>query len=128
MTNKEIERLKELDIKASKCEPLTSEEIEERNELEFKRNKQNVYMRLSGYDKYYYAHQCWDFTQHILKGGFNQYTSKDIKSISIVNCTHYGASIKARLSSGGETNFKTFNDKKEMLGFIVGYNEATKEG
>ena len=53
---------------------------------------------------------------------------QSIKSISIVNCTHYGASIKARLSSGGETNFKTFNDKKEMLGFIVGYNEATKEG
>ena len=66
MTNKEIERLKELDAKASNCEPLTSEEIQERNELEFKRNKQNVYMRLSGYDKYYYAHQCWDFTQHIL--------------------------------------------------------------
>ena len=66
MTNKEIERLKELEIKASKCEPLTSEEIQERNEVEFKRNKQNVYMRLSGYDKYYYGHQCWDYTQHIL--------------------------------------------------------------
>ena len=128
MTNKEIERLKELDAKASNYEPLTSEEIQERNELEFKRNKQNVYMRLSGYDKYYYAHQCWDFTQHILKGGFNQYTSKDIESISINNNQYYGASIKARLLSGGETNFKTFNDKKEMLGFIVGYNEATKEG
>jgi hypothetical protein len=128
MTNKEIERLKELDAKASKCEHFTSEEIQERNDLEFKRNKQNVYMRLSGYDKYYYAHQCWDFTQHILKGGFNQYTSKDIVSVSINNNQYYGASIKARLLSGGETNFKTFNDKKELLGFIVGYNEAKREG
>ena len=41
MTQREIERLKELDIKASNCEPLTSEEIQERNELEFKRNKEN---------------------------------------------------------------------------------------
>ena len=127
MTKREIERLKELDIKASNCEPLTSEEIQERNELEFKRNKENVYMRLSGYDKYYYASQCYKFTNHILKGGFNQYKAKDIESISIVNSTYYGASIKARLSSGGETNLKTYNDKKEMLGFIVGYNEA-KQG
>ena len=42
MTNKEIERLKELDIKASKCEHFTSEELQERNELEFKRNKQTL--------------------------------------------------------------------------------------
>ena len=33
MIQKEIERLKELYIKASNCEPLTSEEIQERNEL-----------------------------------------------------------------------------------------------
>ena len=127
MKQREIERLKELDIKDSNCEPLTSEEIQERNELEFKRNKENVYMRLSGYDKYYYAHQCYKFTNHLLKCGFNQYKAKDIESISIVNCTHYGASIKARLSSGGETNLKTYNDKKEMLGFIVGYNQAKRE-
>ena len=92
---REIKRIKELNEKAFNCEPLTSEEIQERNELEFKRNKQNVYMRLSGYDKYYYAHQCWDFTQHILKGGFNQYTSKDIESVSINNTQYYGASINS---------------------------------
>ena len=48
--------------------------------------------------------------------------AKDIESVAIVNCTHYGASINARLSSGGETHIKTFNDKKEMLGFICGFN------
>ena len=112
MTKRDIKRLKELDIKASNCEHFTSEEIQERNNLEFKRNKQNINMRLSGYDKYYYANQCY----------------KDIESVSINNNQYYGASIKASLLSGGETDFKTFNDKKEMLGFIVGYNEAKKEG
>ena len=127
MNNKEIKRLEILETKASNCEHMTSEEVRERNELLFKRNKQNIYMRLSGYDKYYYAFQCWDFTQHIMKNGFQQYKAKDIKSISIVNCQYYGASIKARLVSGGETNLKTFNDKKEMLGFIVGFNTCSQE-
>jgi len=127
MNNKETKRLEILETKASNCEHMTSEEVRERNELLFKRNKQNIYMRLSGYDKYYYAFQCWDFTQHIMTNGFQQYKAKDIKSISIVNCQYYGASIKARLVSGGETNLKTFNDKKEMLGFIVGFNTCSKE-
>ena len=127
MNNKEIKRLEILETKASNCEHMTSEEVRERNELLLKRNKQNIYMRLSGYDKYYYAFQCWDFTQHIMTNGFQQYKAKDIKSISIVNCQYYGASIKARLVSGGETNLKTFNDKKEMLGFIVGFNTCSKE-
>lgn len=127
MNNKETKRLEILETKASNCEHMTSEEVRERNELLFKRNKQNIYMRLSGYDKYYYAFQCWDFTQHIMTNGFQQYKAKDIKSISIVNCQYYGASIKARLVSGGETNLKTFNDKKEMLGFIVGFNTCSRE-
>ena len=127
MNNKEIKRLEILETKARNCEHMTSEEVKERNELLFKRNKQNIYMRLSGYDKYYYAFQCWDFTKHIMRNGFQQYKAKDIKSISIVNCQYYGASIKARLVSGGETNLKTFNDKKEMLGFIVGFNTCSKE-
>lgn len=124
MTKKEIARLNDLENRASNCEPLTSEEIQERNELEFKRNKENVNMRLTGYDKYYYAYQCRTFTQYVLKSGFNQYLADNIKSISINYCSHYGASIKARLSSGGETNLKTYNDKKDLLCFIEGFNEA----
>lgn len=127
MNKKEAKRLEALETKASNCEHLTSEEIRERNELQFKRNKQNIFMRLSGYDKYYYAFQCWDFTQYIMTNGFQQYKAKDIKSISIINCQYYGASIKARLVSGGETNLKTFNDKKEMLGFIVGFNTCSMD-
>ena len=122
MTNKEIENLKKLELKISNSENLTRWELELLNELQFKRNKQNVHMRLTGNNKYYYADQCNKFTNYILKHGFYNHKAKDIKSVSIVNCTHYGASIKARLSSGGETHIKTFNDKNEMLGFICGFN------
>ncbi len=97
-------------------------EIQTRNELEFKRNKKNVHVRLTGNNKYYYADQCQIFINYILENGFNQYKSEQITNISIINCTHYGASIKATLSSGGETHIKRFNNKHEMLGFICGFN------
>ena len=42
MNKKQINRLKELDLKAESCKPSTTEEINERNELEFLRNKQNI--------------------------------------------------------------------------------------
>ncbi len=122
MTNKEIENLKKLELKTSNCEHLTRWELELLNELQFKRNKQNVHMRITGNNKYYYADQCNQFTNYILKHGFYNHKPEDIKSVSIVNSTHYGASINARLSSGGETHIKTFNDKNEMLGFICGFN------
>jgi hypothetical protein len=127
VNTKETKKLKELQSKAAACERLTSEEIQLRNELLFKRNKQNVNMRLTGYDKYYYAYQCWDYTKYIRANGFNRYKPEDIESISINNSSYYGASIKARLTSSGETNIKTFNDKQELLGFIVGYNQAIGE-
>ena len=120
-------KLKELQSKAAACERLTSEEIQLRSELLFKRNKQNINMRLTGYDKYYYAHQCWDYTKHIKANGFNRYKPEDIGNISINNSSYYGANITARLTSGGETHIKAFNDKKELLGFIVGYNQAIGE-
>jgi len=92
------------------------------NERRFKENMKNVHMRLTGNNKYYYADQCQKFTNYILKHGFCNHKSENIKSVSIVNCKYYGASINARLSSGGETHIKTFNDKNEMLGFICGFN------
>jgi len=127
MNRKEKEKLSELQSKAASCEHLTSEEIHLRSELLFKRNKQNINMRLTGYDKYYYAHQCWDYIKHIRANGFNRYKPEDIENISINNSSYYGANITARLSSGGETHIKAFNDKKELLGFIVGYNQAIGE-
>ena len=99
-----------------------TKEFLELQELEFEHNKLDINFRLSGDNKYYYADQCHKFTNYILENGFNNFKAERIKSVSIVNCTHYGASINARLSSGGETHIKTFNNKHEMLGFICGFN------
>lgn len=99
-----------------------SEYLQQMNYLEFKINKENIYVRLTGYDKYYYAHQCAKFTQHILKNGFQQYKPKDIDSVYFD--TH---SITIRLMSTGETDIERFETKQEMLGFVVGFNACLSE-
>ena len=57
MNKKETVKLAELNAKARGNIHLTSEEIKLWNELEFKRNKENIHFRLSGYDKYYNAYE-----------------------------------------------------------------------
>ena len=122
MNKKETLKLAELNAKARGNIHLTSDEIKLWNELEFKRNKENIYFRLSGYNKYYYAYQCWDFSQHILKNGFNQYKPSDIKSIYFD--TH---NITIRLHSTAEADIKTFNNKQELLGYVVGFNDSQSQ-
>ena len=94
----------------------------QKSDLEFKLNKENIYVRLTGNDKYYYAHQCAKFTQHILKNGFQQYKPKDIDGVYFD--TH---NITIRLMSTGETDIKRFETKQEMLGFVVGFNTCSSE-
>ena len=91
-------------------------------ESEFKRNKENIYIRLTGNDKYYYANQCWKFTQYILNNGFNQYKANEIESIYFD--TH---NITIRFHSTAETDIKRFNNKHEMLGYVVGFNESSSQ-
>lgn len=122
MNKKEIIKLAELNAKAKENIHLTSDEIKLWNELEFKRNKENIHFRLSDYDKYYYAYQCWDFTQHILKNGFNQYKPSDIKSLYFDN-----HNITIRLHSTAETDIKRFNNKQELLGYVVGFNDSQSQ-
>jgi len=90
-------------------------------EIEFKRNKENIYFRLCGDNKYYYAHQCWDFTQHILKNGFHQYKSSDIESIYFDT-----NNITIRLHSTAESDIQRFNNSKELLSFVVGWNACLR--
>ena len=65
MNKKQLKRLRILDLKAKNCVHFTSEEIQEHNELEFLRNKENVNMRLTGNNKYYNAYQCYDFLEYV---------------------------------------------------------------
>ena len=125
MNKKQIERLTELELKGMmSTEHLTSEEIHERADLIFLRNKENVNMRLSGINKYYNAHQCYDFLEHIKTSGYNRYKSTDIESVYITSSPYYGAKVAARLNSGGIADLKSFNENKELLNFIIGFNEA----
>jgi len=99
-----------------------SEYLTKRSDLKFKINKENIYVRLTGNDKYYYAHQCAEFTKYILKNGFQQYKPKDINSVYFD--TH---NITIRLMSTGETDIKRFETKQEMLGFVVGFNTCSRD-
>lgn len=117
MDNKETEQVQQTET----LEQMSKRFAKER-ELEFKRNKENVYFRLSGNNKYYNAHQCWDFTQYILKNGFRGYKPSDIESIYFD--TH---SITIRLHSTAETDIKRFENSKELLNFVVGWNACLSE-
>jgi len=122
MTNKEIKQLQELDAKARGSEHLTSEEINLWKDLEFKRNKQNIHFTLSGINKYYKAFQCWDFTQYILKNGYRRTKPSDIESIYFDK-----NSITIRLISTAETDIERFNNKNELLNFVIGFNACLSE-
>jgi hypothetical protein len=122
MTNKEIKQLQELDAKARGSEHLTSEEINLWKDLEFKRNKQNIHFRLASYDKYYHAWQCWDFTQYILKNGFAKYKPSEIKSVYFDK-----HSITVKLISTAEFDIKRFENSKELLNFVIGWNACLSE-
>ena len=98
----------------------SSKLIQERNDLNFKLNKQNINIRLSCANKYYYANQCRKFTKHVIENGFGYI---DIKSIKKEGICFNKYSINVGYSQYG-TDLKRFNSTQEMLGFVIGYNTA----
>jgi len=98
----------------------SSKLLQERNDLQFKRNKQNINIRLSCANKYYYANQCYKFTKHVMKNGFGHI---DIKSIQKESICFNKYSINVGYCQYG-TDLKRFNSSQEMIGFVIGYNTA----
>tara|TARA_Y100000994_G_scaffold228386_1_gene212621 strand:- start:391 stop:801 length:411 start_codon:yes stop_codon:yes gene_type:complete len=96
----------------------------ERSELEFKRNKDNINFRLSCKNKYYYAWQCYLFTQFVVKNGYKYYW-QDMMDRNVIK---QGISFnKYSINIGSNqygTDIKRFNSKEELLGFVIGFNEA----
>ena len=93
----------------------------ERSELLFKRNKDNINFRLSCSNKYYYAFQCYEFTQYVLENGYRcDWQTEDIKKQGI-SFNKYSINIG---SNQYGTDLKRFNSKEELLGFVIGFNEA----
>lgn len=96
--------------------------IHERNELEFKINKQNINIRLSGQNKYYYASQCAKFAKHIISNGYPYIDHDRIKKDGI-SFNNYSINIGVNQYY---QDLKRFSSKEEMLGFVIGYNDANK--
>jgi len=93
----------------------------ERSELLFKRNKDNINFRLSCNNKYYYAFQCYKFTQYVLENGYRcDWQTEDIKKQGI-SFNKYSINIG---SNQYGSDLKRFSSKEELLGFVIGFNEA----
>ena len=73
----------------------------DRSDCEFIINKENINFILRGDNKYYYAHQCADFTKHLMNNGYGRIKKEEIQKEGI-----------------------SFNSKQELLGFVIGYNTA----
>jgi len=90
------------------------------NDLEFNQNKKNINFILRGKNKYYYANQCALFTKNLLLYGYGNITKEQIKKDGV--CFN-----KYSINNGYNKycrDIKRFNNKEEMLGFVIGYNEA----
>ena len=99
------------------------EQIQKNNEQEYKNNKKNINFRLSGNNKYYYANQCRIFKEYLEKYGFNgfkHYSAQDIKDKGI-SFNEYSINLGYNQYCA---DIKRFNNKQELLGFVIGYNEA----
>ena len=124
MNNKRIRKqLKEVNqqIKDNKLDLKSMSNLYSlRNELEFKLKRQNINFTLKGYDKYYYASHCRQFTKNLKKYGYGNIKKEDILKEGI-SFNNY--SINNGYSQYSN-DIKRFNSKLEMLGFVVGYNNA----
>ena len=89
-------------------------------EKEFKQAKKKITFSLRGENKYYYAFQCAKFEKNIIKYGYDNYaTSKEAEKQGI-----YFNKYSITLGHYYGHDLKRFNNKEQMLGFVVGFNEC----
>jgi len=92
----------------------------EMQEIQFKLNKQNINFRLTGDNKYYYADQCKEFENNLKKFGYGHIKKEDILKNGVCFNNY---SINNGYSQYCR-DIKRFNNKEELLGFVVGYNQS----
>ena len=92
--------------------------IEMEMDKEFKKNKENIFFRLVGDDKYYYANQCKDFENNIKKFGWHRIQGKDIANIYF---NKYSIEL-VKKGESGHINIQRFNKTEYLKGFVEGYN------
>lgn len=99
---------------------LTNEKYYQETELKFKENKKNITFQLRGNNKYYYASQCALFEKNIIKYGYDSYATKKAVASEGLYFNKYSITLGHYYGH----DLKRFNSKDEMLGFVIGYNEA----
>jgi hypothetical protein len=101
----------------------TLKEYLEQREQEFKDSLTNINFQLRGNNKYFYAHQCSLFIDHVNRYGFNNINREAIKE--------HGISFNKYSINNGANQYnddlKRFNSKEEMFGFVIGFNEAMND-
>ena len=95
--------------------------IADLHEKQFKINKENINFVLRGDNKYYYANQCRIFTKLVTKNGYGNYISSETIKEKGISFNKYSINLGY---SQYHADLKRFNSKEEMLGFVIGYNEA----
>lgn len=99
---------------------MDSDLLSEMHEIQFKLNKENINFRLTGNNKYYYANQCKEFENNLKKFGYGHIKKEDILK--------NGVCFNNYSINNGYNQYcrdiKRFNNKEELLGFVVGYNES----
>jgi len=95
--------------------------INERAECQFIINKQNISFRLSGQNKYYFANQCSQFVKNLEEHGYSNSRYKE--EILENGISFHKHSINVGFSPYGR-DLERFNNSKELLSFVVGYNRA----
>jgi hypothetical protein len=99
-----------------------ADEYQKINDIEFKTNSKNINFTLRNKQtKYYFAYQCSLFTRNLLNNGYDKYTTKEEIVKNGICFNKY--SINVGYSQYCK-DLKRFNNKEEMLGFVIGYNQA----
>lgn len=96
------------------------EEFHKEREIEFKEAKEKITFQLRGDNKYYYAFQCALFEKNLIEYGYDSYATKK----SVASEGLYFNEYSITLGHYYGYDLKRFNSKQEMLGFVIGYNEA----
>lgn len=98
--------------------------ILERADLQYKLNSRHLGFVLRGDNKYYYAAQCNEFYNNLCSKNYSRWTSKEKVQKEGLSFNKY--SINIGYSKYCE-DLKRFSSKEEMLGFVIGYNEAVRD-
>lgn len=99
---------------------IEKENFEKQRDAELKQGREKMTFSLRGNNRDFYAWQCVKFENSVKHYGFDHVATRErILEEGLVFNKH---SITLGHQYGYD--LKNFNSKEEMLGFVIGYNEA----